>query len=302
MYYFILVLFLSASPIFAGLTLEFYRGMPGRWLCEWDESPQDMHMPGCRCGNGRRVRLFLTLIFIISLIASIFALTYNVPSGKEKIDYVLLSAELLYLCGILFLLGIASMSDMKYMIIPDQVSIALAVMAAFRCAVSSFFYISAEKESFYIINMLSETNRTFTHILSPEVIISLISEMLAVFKPMAVGALAAGGSAVFAVFISAAIYRRETMGFGDVKLMAVCGGLAGSFAVFSPFKFQGYMFCGLISSACAGFMVYAGAIILSAVYFACWILCRKIKIGEEIPLAPWISVSAVCTILVCIIF
>ncbi|MCI8283784.1 MAG: hypothetical protein HFE90_00710 [Firmicutes bacterium] len=301
MYFFILIIFLSASPIFAGLTLESYRRMPGSWLCEWDAFPQDIHMPCCRYTHECRIWILLTVIYGVSLSTAIFILTGDSPSAKNEFNCVLISAEILYLCVVLFLLIIASMSDLKYMIIPDQVSAAVVLMSSLRCVTSSFFYASTLGESFYSGKFMNNQGDVFSDILLKPMI-SVVYDMLSAFKPLSVGALAAGGSAVFTVLISAAVYRRQTLGFGDIKLIAACGGLAGSFAAFSPLKFSEGTYYGLISPFEAGLMVYAGTIILSAIYFSIRILCGKLKTGDEMPLAPWISVSAVFTILALGIF
>lgn len=85
------------------------------------------------------------------------------------------------------------------------------------------------------------------------------------------GALVGGGSILLIGVIGTLLFRKEAMGFGDVKLFAAIGLLLGLKGVV---------------------VVLILTIFSSAFVFGIGLITGKLKIGEEQPLGPFISSSA----------
>ncbi len=90
------------------------------------------------------------------------------------------------------------------------------------------------------------------------------------------GLIAGGGCILLMGFIGRLIFRKEAIGFGDVKLFAAIGLLSG---------LKGVIVILIIS------------VFSSAIVFASGLVLRKIKYGEEQPLGPFISSAAALYIL-----
>lgn len=85
-----------------------------------------------------------------------------------------------------------------------------------------------------------------------------------------IGALAGGGSILLIGAIGTILFRKEAMGFGDVKLFAAIGLLLGLKGVV---------------------VILILTIFSSAFVFGIGLISGKIKIGEEQPLGPFITAS-----------
>ncbi len=85
------------------------------------------------------------------------------------------------------------------------------------------------------------------------------------------GALAAGGVPAGLLGIGALLFKREIMGFGDVKLMAAIG-----------------LFCGLKGSI----LVLLLTVLLSGLTFALLMAAGRLKRGDMRPLGPFIAAAA----------
>ncbi|MDD4629185.1 MAG: A24 family peptidase [Eubacteriales bacterium] len=90
------------------------------------------------------------------------------------------------------------------------------------------------------------------------------------------GLIAGGGCILFMGLIGWLIFKKESIGFGDIKLFAAIGLLSG---------LKGVIVILIIS------------IFSSAIVFAAGLALRKIKYGEEQPLGPFISAAAALYIL-----
>lgn len=73
-------------------------------------------------------------------------------------------------------------------------------------------------------------------------------------------------------FLGKIIFKKEVLGFGDVKLMAAIGFLLGA---------EGVVF------------TFVTAFLTSGLYFAIALLMKKIKLNDEEPLGPFIGLAAI---------
>lgn len=168
-------------------------------------------------------------------LAAIYAVFICLTYLRYGFTLYLFFAVALYL-----LLSLISLADIKYFIIPDEI---LIILALFIIALSAF-------------DIITEKNVLHNSFISPFL-----------------GALT-GGAALFIIGLTGNfIYsKEETMGFGDVKLMAVLGFAAG---------FHGILIVLLLT------------VLTSGISFAVMIAARKLKRHEYKPLGPYIAISFV---------
>ncbi len=91
------------------------------------------------------------------------------------------------------------------------------------------------------------------------------------------GALVGGGFLLLSAIVSEKILKKETMGGGDIKLMAALGAALGPFLVF-PLIFS--------------------ASVSSLIYIAIRYPFTKKFMGESLPFGPFIAIGFVATILI----
>ncbi len=91
------------------------------------------------------------------------------------------------------------------------------------------------------------------------------------YQSQLIGALIGGGSLLLMGMIGKLLFRKETMGFGDVKLFAAIGLLFGLKGVV---------------------IILIFTVFSSAFIFAIGLLTGKMKAGDEQPLGPFIAASA----------
>lgn len=201
-----------AAGILAGFSAVYtFNRIPAKWLSDYNQEPN-------REMWGERIkRRPWTVVFI---------LVFTAASLKLLEQGFLYAIPGIIALWILLQIG---MADRKYMIIPDQFVIALAVTA------------------FGMIPFHSS------------------------YQTQLIGALAGGGSIFLMGVIGKLLYRKEAMGFGDVKLFAAIGLLIGVKGVI---------------------VILILTVFSSAFVFGIGLLNGKIKIGEAQPLGPFISASA----------
>lgn len=178
-----------------------FNKFPAKWYCDYDEEPSEELL-------GRRVSYKGSGIVLSVITAVCFAacrLQYN-----KGYDILFASLSL----AIIVLLMIA-VSDFKYTIIPDQFTVALAVI--------------------FLLVVVYDRLRGY----------NIFSSSW--WQPL-VGAAIGGGVMLLINALGVIIYKKEGMGFGDVKLFAAVGILTG---------FPGTLYTILISLvvACVGFAV-----------------------------------------------
>lgn len=195
-----------------------FNRMPAKWLTDYGEAPKEDLL--------QRQRLNSTpwkVIFSCLMIATGVYLVYIDPLYALGADITV------------FLLILVSVADAKYMIVPDEVCIALALC-------------SAGFVKFHD-------------------------------KPVDIlfGGLAGAGIMLAIAFIGKLIYKRETMGMGDVKLMAAVGLIAG---------LRGTV------------IIYIAASILAAMAYALLLARRRIKSTDVQPFGPYIGCGYLIYLLV----
>lgn len=181
--------FVIVAGLGAGyLTVLIFNKMPAKWMVDYGETPDDELMEEGKL-KFKNIGFILSLLYAITLIFIILQYTFNL--------YMLL---LFLSCIILMLVGI---SDKKYMIIPDQLAIALGI--------SGILVYALEMYETRINGAIPYFHFTF-------------------YSPL-LGALI-GGGIIFAIgFIGSFILKKEAMGFGDVKLLAAVGILVGTYGI-----------------------------------------------------------------------
>ncbi|HYE68518.1 MAG TPA: A24 family peptidase [Anaerovoracaceae bacterium] len=96
------------------------------------------------------------------------------------------------------------------------------------------------------------------------------------YQSQLIGALVGGGSLLLMGIVGKLLFKKEAMGFGDVKLLAAIGLLVG---------LKGVVVILILTSFSSAFVLGAG------------LINGKIKIGEEQPLGPFIAASTTLYIL-----
>lgn len=195
-----------------------FNHMPAQWLCDYGEVPKEDKLQRQRI-NSRPWKALFSVLLVVG----------GVKLAAEDIFFAL------PVMAAMWLLIIISIADAKYMIIPDQAVIALAV-----CSVGFVNYHSNPLDMLY-------------------------------------GALCGGGSMLVMALVGRLVSGKEAMGFGDVKLMAALGFIAG--------------FRGIV-------VIIIGMSVISAMAFLVLIAMKKIKRTDSKPLGPYISAAAVIYMLV----
>lgn len=89
----------------------------------------------------------------------------------------------------------------------------------------------------------------------------------------AMGAITGGGLMFISTALSSVFYGPGAIGAGDIKMMFVCGALAGS-----PEK---------------AVIMFAAAVMSSALFISAGIIIRRLHSGSFVPMAPFIALAAV---------
>ena len=165
-----------AASLIAGTLAGFsavyiFNKMPASWLCDYGEKPsEELADPHIQRVKGYPWRWIYAAGFSCLLVRLTF---FDVQ----------FAAAALFACWALLIIGLA---DLKYMVIPDQFVVMLAL--------SAFGFIP------YYENLLQP----------------------------ALGAAIGGGVMLIAALLGGAAFKKEVMGFGDVKLFACLGLILGA--------------------------------------------------------------------------
>lgn len=165
------------------LAYRLMNAVPSKWLCDYDEEPDESLL-------GTRYIFKQSGIYSSALFA-IFNLSIFVFFGYSyyTIFFLLISYIMLFIV----------LSDFKYTIIPDQFTVALAVVCIALAV---------------------------TDLLTAQIFIKQWWSIL-------LGAVCGGGSLMLINLFSILILKKNGMGFGDVKLMCALGACLGFPMVFS---------------------------------------------------------------------
>lgn len=224
-----------------------YMAMPARWLCEFDELPGEMHMSGFRGAGSMLARSARVLIVFLAAVYA-FLMGGSVWGGVAVV-----------------FLAAAAFSDMDYMIIPDQMmwaaaacSLAGACEGGWRADAGSF------GGNMGCAHFAGGRAGLFEGWTGPAA-----AETLCTVE----GALTGGGLMLVSAVLSAAFYGAGAIGTGDIKMMLVCGALAGS------------------PEAAA--VMFAAAIMSSALFITAGLLAGHLKSSNFVPMAPFIALATV---------
>lgn len=190
-----------------------FNKFPAKWYCDYDEEPSEELL-------GKRVS-FKGSGIIIAIIAAICLAACRLQYNKGfDILFVALGISIIILLMI-------TVSDFKYTIIPDQFTVALAVV--------------------FLAVVVYDRVRGY-NIFSSEW-----------WQPIA-GAAIGGGAMLLINALGVIIYKKDGMGFGDVKLFAAVGILTG---------FPGTIYTILIS------------LVVASIGFIVTIIVRNVIAGKE---------------------
>jgi len=192
-----------------------FNKMPVSWLCDYGEEPsEELKRNDRQRLNSYPWKLVLSLMFILCIITMAVHDWQFAIAGTISI----------------WALIIIAISDKKYMIIPDQFVILLAL--------SAFGYVQYHN--------------------------SFLSPMW--------GALIGGGVMLFIGIVGKLIFKKEALGFGDVKLLAAVGLITGPIGV------------AIILVACS---------FLSCLDFVILMARKKIKRTDMMPFGPYVALSTI---------
>ena len=190
-----------------------FNRIPAHWLCDYNEVPSKELLQN----DSQRLKSYPWKM-VFSMMFVLCAIKMAVYDWQYALTAIVS----------LWALLIIAVADKKYMIIPDQFVVLLAVTA--------FGYVPYHG--------------------------SFLSPLW--------GALAGGGFMLVVGLTGKLIFKKETMGFGDVKLLAAIGLMTGPVGV------------AIIIVVCS---------FLSAIDFTVLIMRKKIKRTDVIPLAPYAAFS-----------
>ena len=178
--------------------------IPASWLCDYNETPSAELL------SGQRVKYVGSGIFVS--VCAVVGLIFCRLQFNKGYDIYFAAFALMIMIALMI-----AVCDLKYTIIPDQFTIALAVIG--------------------LLISIYDLVRGF-HILH-----------IAWWSPLA-GAAIGAGAMLLIDFIGMLIYKRTGMGFGDVKLFAAIGlvtGFPGTILVLILSMITGAVFfCGIL--------------------------------------------------------
>lgn len=206
-----------AAGIIAGIIAGFgavyiFNKMPAEWLCDYGSKPlPELTDPYIQRVKGFPWRWIYAAGFSCLMVRLIFFDMQFAAAG-------------LFACWGLLIIGLA---DLKYMIIPDQFVVMIALTA--------FGFVPYHDS---------------------------------IWQPL-VGALLGGGVMMMVAVMGGAVFKKEVMGFGDVKLMASLGLALGTIGILA---------------------VLIGASLLSGIFAAFGLATGRYKKDDAKPLGPYICI------------
>jgi len=255
--------------IIVGAIIGFFSGqgaiyafnhIPAKWLCDYGEDPYYVDHPkmcpknDSKCDEKSAGRLeycegkgekyhnqricsypWKYVASIVLIIADILLLT------RHDISFAIPA------CIVMFFLFLTGVSDHKYMIIPDQFALTLAI-----CTLGFVPYHMESKEVYaFLLNFGIEKQPPLAGV-----------DYLSLLSPIA-GSIFAGGLFLGLAIIGKLLFKKDALGMGDVKLFFSLGLLLG---------FKGSVYLLVLTS------------FTSAVVFSKLLLKKKIKMDSEQPL------------------
>lgn len=228
--------------------------MPARWLCEFDELPSELHMPGIRGSwTGAARYAVFAAVFFAALIGS--------SGGVSIIKYAAM-------CCLLA----AALSDAEYMIIPDQL-LAVVLAAAFLSAAGEGAAEQFSAGSLQCLAGLPAGGGSAELTCGSGFLHTAAASAAGGVRDAAAGAACCGALTLISSLCAAAFNGKSAIGAGDIKMLTVCGALSGA-----PGRAA---------------LIFSFSILLSGIFISFGIILKKIRIGSFIPMAPFITLATV---------
>lgn len=209
------------APLMSAAVCAILNKAPARWFCDYDEEPTP-EMLGVRF-KYKKNGILLSVIFAAGYSAS-FAI-YSFTFYTILVDIVF--TVLMSIC----------VSDVKYTIIPDELTIALAIISACGAV-------------YDILNSGIFCDHWYTPLL---------------------GCASGAGLILLINLFSFLVFKKEGIGFGDLKLFAAIGLLSGFPGIFV--------------------LIYL-SVLVAFCHFAPLIITKKLKKDAYYPMGPYICIAA----------
>ena len=185
----------------SGLAVVYiFNRMPAKWLCDYDQEPsKELEDPGIQRIKGWPWRWLYAGLFACIALRLVFTEIHRPPRGLEGLPDAIvqiISQSQLMLAALLacFAMAVIAIADHKYMIIPDQFVIVLAI--------ASLGFLPLHSQAPQLLGSLTALGGAL--------------------QPL--GGLALGGGVMLlTAIIGKATTKRDVMGMGDVKLCAAMG-------------------------------------------------------------------------------
>ena len=236
------------AAVVSAAARRLYMALPAHWLCEFDEAACELHMPGMRGAGGAPGRACKAFVVFMAAFY-VFAVAGGGLWGGAAVVF----------------LAAAAFSDMDYMIIPDQL-----LWAAAACALAG-----ACARGCGDAGGLAAFWGGRAHLAGGSA--GFLGEWAGAaagrLAGAAMGTIAGGGLMLISTALSSVFYGSGAIGAGDIKMMFVCGALAGS-----PEK---------------AVIVFAAAVMSSALFISAGIITGRLHSGSFVPMAPFIALAAV---------
>lgn len=229
---------------------EVYMRLPAHWLCDFDEQPWELHMPGFRGLRCRWLCAGYLIVWITGLLrifrqaaasgASCGGMSdagFDWLTGTVSVPAMIKLTAVIIIC---ICATVIALSDRDYMIVPDQLVVVMGICSIFMSLASS------SGDAVFAGNLQACLRISFC-----EIIYGALWGAALMLSVSAIGIITGKGAAC---------------GFGDVKLMMVCGAVAGERV----------------------FVMYILMAVMSGIYFSITVASGRIRYGSGQPLAPWI--------------
>lgn len=191
-----------ASSIIAGFfagpaAVYVFNHMPERWLCEYGETPKPAEQPVKRIKENPWRWIYSAGFICLCLRLSTVYDSTGTASVRQSVESAQIAAAGLIICWIMLIIALA---DLKYMIIPDQFVLMLAISSiGFMPLWDAEGAAAAE---------------------------GIWQELTGFWQPL-LGMVIGGGAMLMFAAAGKLIFRQEAFGFGDVKLCAAMGLVLG---------------------------------------------------------------------------
>lgn len=197
----------AAAGAVSAVAVILYMRMPARWLCEFDELPSELHMPGMR---GSWAGTAQYAVFAVVFCAALIGFGGGVSITK---------------CAAVCCLLAAALSDAEYMIIPDQLLV-IVLAAAFLSAAGEGVAEQFSADSLQCLVGLPAGGGSAELTCGSDFFRATAASAAGGVRDAAAGAACCGALALISSLCAAS--GKSAIGAGDIKMLTVCGALSGA--------------------------------------------------------------------------